>query len=607
MSESGFDVLNKFAPAGGGTITYAPYSPTAEQQNNVIDINQQAQKNQITDEIAAQDVKNTNMFNYYANMYAGQFLPVKAAQEAAMENYALQLGIGTRYTPEDFKAMIEESVGPIQDTTAGQKFTRFLVDSFNARTPYKGAAGALDVYLQALGKKFERDDIQKAAKLERRLMIGELAAKQAMDANENIKGVEADFYLKKMGYDNDTAKQYLGYSNDILQKIMGMNIDIEKDKIKNSLDMLKNPDKPMNIKYKKPDGTYSEPIMARTILTEFGPQIMMGRVVETEQGPIQVFDVPVPADADGQLSVVNVGTQNVGDNSKALDDNVLSPQKIQAGAQDIYALQSIKKDVGEILLGAKQDISTLGTPGAIKDALQETRFVTQSVLDLVGNNNGKGNIGTTLYQEGQTLYNFDKANFEEMLDTEGVIILNDKPKQIGPVKFGSSTERVNASIQDLFDESWWISQGYDKRYAQNKVREQFIVYGLARALKPTGRLNVDDVKRASDSVSLYGLQSPERVIAKLEEVYEKISDAQRGLIDSAPAILSTNPNIEDVENLLRDLGYRPEIYRNYFNKDAQQPNGAPVVSSAETITQEDIQTQGLPATSFSVDDLGFGM
>jgi len=30
MSESGFDVLNKFAPAGGGTITYAPYSPTAE-------------------------------------------------------------------------------------------------------------------------------------------------------------------------------------------------------------------------------------------------------------------------------------------------------------------------------------------------------------------------------------------------------------------------------------------------------------------------------------------------------------------------------------------------------------------------------------------------
>jgi hypothetical protein len=71
-------------------------------------------------------------------------------------------------------------------------------------------------------------------------------------------------------------------------------------------------------------------------------------------------------------------------------------------------------------------------------------------------------------------------------------------------------------------------------------------------------LNVDDVKRASDSVSLYGLQSPERVIAKLEEVYEKISDAQRGLIDSAPAILSTNPNIEDVENLLRDLGYNSQ-------------------------------------------------
>ena len=93
MSESGFDVLNKFAPINGGTITYAPYKPTAEQENEIIDAGQMAQKNQVTNEIAARQVNDTNMFNYYANLYAGQMLPIKQAQDLAMENYALQLGL----------------------------------------------------------------------------------------------------------------------------------------------------------------------------------------------------------------------------------------------------------------------------------------------------------------------------------------------------------------------------------------------------------------------------------------------------------------------------------------------------------------------------------
>ena len=72
------------------------------------------------------------------------------------------------------------------------------------------AAGALDIYLQTVGKRMEREDIIKQNKLARRLMVGELAAKQAAEANENIKAVEADFYLKKMGYDNANAERYLG-------------------------------------------------------------------------------------------------------------------------------------------------------------------------------------------------------------------------------------------------------------------------------------------------------------------------------------------------------------------------------------------------------------
>ena len=603
MSESGFDVLNKFAPVNGGTITYAPYKPTAEQENEIIDAGQMAQKNQITNEIAERQVNDTNMFNYYANLYAGQMLPIKQAQDLAMENYALQLGLGKRYTAEDFRAIVEEAVGPIEETSAGRKFTRFIVDSFNARTPYKGAAGALDVYLQALGKKFEREDLLKAQKLERRLMVGELMANQALKANENIKAVEADYYLKKMGYDNDTAKEYLNFSDGILQKIAQTNLDIEKDKIKASLDALKNPDKLLNIQYVQPNGELSDPLSAREIMTDSGPQIMLGRVVQTEKGPIQVFDIPVPAGPDGLLQAIKLGTQNVGDNTKALNDQFISAEKIQAGAQDLFALQNIKQDVFSILDSAKDDISVLGVTGSILKTVQETKFVTQSLFDLIGRNTGKGSIGSDLFKEGEILFNNDKINQSEMLSTVGVTTI-DAPKKIGPIETGTEQKQVQASINDLFDENWWMSQGYDRRFAQNKVREQFIVYGLARALKPTGRLNVDDVRRASDAVSLYGIQDPRAVIAKLQEVYNKISQAQDALIGSAPEILSKEQDIDRVRNLLIELGRNPDDYTQFFAKPV---DSVPTPTDQDTITTpDDVERDPVPANSFKIDDLGFG-
>ena len=70
----------------------------------------------------------------------------------------------------------------------------------------------------------QNPDIIKQNKLARRLMVGELAAKQAAEANENIKAVEADFYLKKMGYDNANAQEYLGFTSDILKKIAQTNL-----------------------------------------------------------------------------------------------------------------------------------------------------------------------------------------------------------------------------------------------------------------------------------------------------------------------------------------------------------------------------------------------
>ena len=330
---------------------------------------------------------------------------------------------------------------------------------------------------------------------------------------------------------------------------------------------------------------------------------MLGRVVQTEKGPIQVFDIPVPAGPDGLLQAIKLGTQNVGDNTKALNDQFISAEKIQAGSQDLFALQNIKEDVFNILNSAKDDISVLGVTGSILKTVQETKFVTQSLFDLIGRNTGKGSIGSDLFKEGEILFNNDKINQSEMLSTIGVTTI-EAPKKVGPIETGTEQKQVQASINDLFDENWWMSQGYDRRFAQNKVREQFIVYGLARALKPTGRLNVDDVRRASDAVSLYGIQDPRAVIAKLQEVYNKISQAQDALIGSAPEIISKEQDIDRVRNLLIELGRNPDDYTQFFAKPV---DSVPTPTDQDTITTpDDVERDPVPANSFKIDDLGFG-
>ena len=605
MSESGFDVLKGFQPEGG-SITYEPYQPIVPIEKPIEYLQDKEAKDQISLEQAARIEQDTNLFNYYANQYAGQMLPVIDAANLNMANYAEMLGLGQRYSPDDFKKIIEESIGPIEEDSRGRKLTRFLVDSFNARTPYKGAAGALDIYLQALDKKYTREDELKAAKLQRRLMVGELAAKQAAEANENIKAVEADFYLKKMGYDNANAQEYLGFTSDILKKIAQTNLDMEEEKLKASMHFLKNPQQPVQVAYTGPDGKVVGPIAAMPILTDIGVQYRLGRV-DPETGD-QIFDVKIPGDEQGRFNLMfpskTAPAEDVG-NFKNLQ---LSQSKVREGSSNLFTLQNQYDDVMSILNIAKNDPSKVGVSGSIKKAFQEVGATTEAILNLLGNDAGVGGAyGTGLVNEGQMLFSFDQGN-PGALPTGGTvdttikddIILKDLPSNI---PFKTTTKVVQASLDDITRTSWWEGQGYDPTYAQNKVKEIFIIYGLARALKSTGRLNVDDIQRASEAVSIYGLQSPQAAIAKLEQVAQKLSDAQKAIIRSTPEVLGTTPEVNEVIiPMLERLNLPVDPYRQYFMQVS--PSGNVPTGSTEgiptTIEEATSQTPTVPEGSLSI-------
>ena len=288
---------------------------------------------------------------------------------------------------------------------------------------------------------------------------------------------------------------------------------------------------------------------------------------------------------------------------------------MREGSSNLFTLQNQYNDVISILDVARQDPSKVGVSGSIKKAFQEVGATTEAILNLLGNDAGIGGAyGTGLVDEGQMLFSFDQAN-PGALPTGGTvdttmkddIILKDVPTGI---PFKNTTKVVQASLNDIVQTSWWEGQGYDPTYAQNKVKEIFIIYGLARALKSTGRLNVDDIQRASEAVSIYGLQSPQQAIAKLEQVALKLSDAQKAIIRSTPEVLGTTPEVNEVIiPMLERLNLPIEPYRQYFMQPsasgavtATQPEGVIPTTIDEAVTQS-ITAAPEGSQSLKVEDL----
>ena len=577
--------INSIKPHQGGkfSISEQQEAPTPEMEANAATSAQQA----------AQEVDTTSYMNAMANQFAGQYLPVRDQRRAYADQYYKSLGLGDRYNPADFEAQIRQSLGELPKKSGLDKTLDFVIDALNGRTEFKGVAGALDILAQATGKALSREDQDQLNRINYQMKVGELAVQQAQDANKIIMEKEADFFLKMMGYDNDDMTKFMSFNSDILKDVSSHNLDVQKERIKSSLSMLNDLDAPLNVSYIDPTGArqYGS---GRMVASEFGPQLMLGRVQGLEDGrQVQIFDVPIPAGPDGTFNATIIGKTQPGTEQATLESLTPSVQKITEGVQDFASLDGIRTDISNILVTASSDINKLGLPGNIQSIIQTAGFNIESIFNEISKQSGgSGLAGTNLTSGGEQLYNKDFLEFDDYNDKEATVTLTDLP---GNNPFASKTKDVEASMADLFDEDWFKSQGYDTSYAENKVRENFIIYGLARANKPTGRLNVDDIKRASDAISIYGAKAPQDVIAALKEVDRKIRQAQNGLLRSYPEILTRDPtfsNREKTESILRNLGLDPKDFAQYIGQI--NPAGTSPEADATQSQQPENQQRTVP-------------
>ena len=604
---SGFDTLDSFQNKEFTIEPIKAVNPVTGVQGGTFTVNEarEAEKNKVKDEIgmdaAMQAVDQTPIFNQMALDAVNSFIPVRQQMEENVALIGQQMGIGERVTFDQALAQIQEQLGPLPKTKGVDKGINFLVDSINARTPYQGAAGIFDVLAQATGKYIDRETAEKAANISHSLKIRELAIQQMQDQNAAILAKEADFFLKKMGMEDDYLQKFYSQTNEIQKQINQFNLDDLKAKQKASYDLFANPMRLYNnVTFMTPDG----PTVSTSKLVfneEKGEyEIMLPR--QNEQGDI-VFDQEAPPDAyfspeEGPQTDAGllVGGANFGQVQQLVGDfDTLG----RAGDLVVGMFEMDQKAL------ESGEPSRFGIEGAVDKIKQETQYTLRSLFNAI--NPGAGDMfvkeGNTLYEKDKALYQLQPDEEEKFVDftfqapKKGVVdnILKKVP---GVSDFEPITRRV--SIDDFFGDrgyGTYRSLGYSEDFARLKVQENLIIYALARALKPTGRLNVDDIKRASDLVNLQGFTSPEYVRGQLKEILRFIRKAQVDLYGQGQ-IGDRNvfdqeyygPMVETYKQFLGQtppMSESPKIEPNIENPPAEDPTQQEVTYNGEIFTMGD--------------------
>ena len=565
-NESGFDTLKAFSQPEG-TFSFEPYEGYVE-ANQVL---RNDAKSQINTQLAEQAVNETFDYNKIANQFAGQYIPVRQASEEQSGIIAKQLGLGQRYSAEDMKAQIEKTLGPLPERNQKRRAVSFLVNSLRAKTPYKGAAGVLDVLLQSYSVDMTQEQALEIEQLKHKMSIGELAVKQAQDANEAVLAKEAEFYLKKMGMDDKYLQEYLSFTADLSLKNAAFDIEKELNRIKGAQELINNPGRlDANISYMV-NGEYVT-AASRRVLNEDGTY--QYKLIDADGN----FTRPVPINPETGFPDFfispNLAPITEADLASSGTSGVSGAKQAELTG-DMFALDRAAVTLGSILSSqaeaTKRGDSYLGIQGVIANIYQEAPLLFDDILSGI-----KG--GSSTWGEAADNSVYQLTEFE--VPTDGFI---DSVMSAGKTK----TITKNVNLDMLVDPMTYTSLGYDKNYAQNKVRENIIIYALARAQKPTGRLNVDDVKRASASVNISGMQSDERVSAQLEEVLTFINRGIQSIYNQGYQkdsknnnynIFDSNQAVEEVvERMNLNLGTQPpEVKKNQNQNQNQNQDESPI-------------------------------
>ena len=466
--------------------------------------------------MAAYDVTPQNVRESYEE-FAGQ---PKTAEQFAQEYDALT---PTDTTPEEnfgFEknlALIRLGLGLMQPTPGG------------AIMPALSRAG--ENFLGDLAAINERKRKSKAVRAERESederAKREYILKALQEQNDMRSANEFDMFMKVLQINTDSdegnlkfkrelAKQNFAYKYDVDMMAMQNNAKLLAEQFKKTPQVfaLKPEGKDQNIKYVTgyygvdPEDGIEKPFIPKQI----------GDKIQYVPAPLEAVKATFQLNDDGSLK------QNV-------KDQIIASEKINQGNQALSFVKDIKQSVAE-------NRFRIGAPGLVIRTLQNVR---STILDVSDALLGAGVIDEDAYESAKN--KIDQSVFNDLANTY---------QENNPGRNATDFYNDKDSPEGLIYNQLFVKprENFDPDIAANEIKLNSIYYAIARSRKRTGRLNVDDIRAARDSLTLYTLDftkaSSDQIISALNTVEMEL----QGFVDAQT-------------NAYKEANYNEEFLFNY--------------------------------------------
>ena len=178
----------------------------------------------------------------------------------------------------------------------------------------------------------------------------------------------------------------------------------------------------------------------------------------------------------------------------------------------IQGTETSLKAIDKVLFNLAEDPTRAGIVGSVKNAIQIGKGM---IVDLISAED-QDTIFRSIAQDIKNTYEGTDQyeEFQRMLDAE----------------------YQTANGKDVFGDN------FDPAFAQNKVLVNAIAYAVARARKTSGRLNLDDVRNARETLQISGFTSADQVTAGLTEIRDELLTYRNNLNQQFELVGGTFPS-----------------------------------------------------------------
>lgn len=450
--------------------------------------------------------------NEYDNLYPGT--------ETAEENYSFESNL----------ALARLGLGLMQPTPGG------------AIAPAIAKAG--ENFLADLANVNERKRQAKAANLEqerederskREYVLNALKEQRDMrDSNE------FDLFMKVLQFNMDSDEGNVGFRRELAKQNFAYKYDVDLMAMENNAKLLAEQfEKTPKVFAIKPEGL-DQTVKYVTGYLGIDPKDGVEKPFIPKQVGDQIIYEPAPLDA----VIANFSLNDDNSLKQDVKAQIAQAEKINTGNQALSFIGDIKTSIA-------QNRGRVGAPGAIKKTLQN---VKGTILDIADTFVEAGVIDQESYEAAKN--KIESSVFNDLAGSyQGAY-----PGRNATDFYSDLESDENKIYQEFFVKP---RENYDPALAANEIKLNAIYYAVARARKPTGRLNVDDVNNAKASLSLYNVDtSSDTVITSLGAIEAEL----QGFVNAQ-------------KQIYKNAGYEEGFLYNYnpskFSTEAELQNQNP--------------------------------